>query len=235
MLREGENRGRAGIARVSRRAPGGVQYPRKILFPAEIPKAPSASCDASASLKAPAWREPRWSDDVGALGRRGDFDPHARLWEGPGPIQHFGARSIEAHEIVRVGGVGRHSILPSSSPNSMAIEPSSRRFGGDLVERVGVQRVRLEIGLVVIDADRSEAVDGRVLDIELVEPSCRRSSWGDVEIKPESSPARPPHASPVVQPPRRIDGVLGAEHILGVGEVGGASLSSVSRTAFWLI
>ena len=67
---------------------------------------------------------------------------------------------------------------------------------GDIVERIGVSRVGLEIALGVVDADRPEAVDRNVLDVEPVDRIAVVFGRDDVEIDARPSPDCRPRPRP---------------------------------------
>jgi hypothetical protein len=51
-----------------------------------------------------------------------------------------------------------------------------------LLRELRVERVLLEMALRVVDADRPEALDRHVLDVELVDRRAIVLAWGDAKI-----------------------------------------------------
>ena len=219
VLREGMSASEQELRAFLAERLAAFKTPRKILFLAEIPKGATGKLQRIGLARSSDWREPRRAErrrSPATIGARFSIHP-LRLREGPRPVQNFRARSIEAHQIVPVGR--RRQTIFNLAVAAAELDRDRAvlvRLRGDVVERVGVERVRLEIAFGVIDADRPEAVDGHVLDIELVDRLAVVPGGGDVEIERVLLRIAAPGRGRPDQPLRRIDGVPGAEHSLCV-------------------
>ena len=69
------------------------------------------------------------------------------------------------------------------------------RLRGQVIERIGVLRIGDEMALVVVDADRPEAVDRHVLDVQLIDCLAVVMGGRDVQIKGVLSSGLPPQAT----------------------------------------
>ena len=154
--------------------------------------------------------------------------------ERPSAVQDLGARTVEAHRVVPAlhdrQAVGDLAVAAAELDGDRAVRALLRR---DVVDRVGVVLVRLEVALGVVDADRPEAVDRHVLDVELVDRRAVVLGRRDVEIDGILVRIAAPGRRGSDQVPDRIDLILGAERLLKSGKVV-PSTSSASRTFFWL-
>src|SRR5882724_66712 len=94
-----------------------------------------------------------------------------RLWlrEFPRAVQDLRPGAIKAHHVIPAGH-GRQAIgnFPVATAELDGDRTVLTFLGGDIVERVRVIRVLLEIAVGVIDADRPEAVDGDIPDVQPV-------------------------------------------------------------------
>ena len=157
-----------------------------------------------------------------------------RFRESPTSIQNLGAWAIEPHQIVparRDGEAVRNIVVAAAELNrNRPVSVSPRR---DIVERIGVLRVGLEIAFGVIDADRPEAVDRHILDVEPVDRIAVVFGRNDVEIERVLLWIAAPGRGGADQTPDGIGGALGPNIPLVSGKVV-ASMRSPSRTAFWL-
>src|SRR6516162_918400 len=106
-----------------------------------------------------------------------------RFGKGPGAIENLGARAIEAHSVVPARldrqAVGHLAVATAELDGNRAV---GAFLCSDVVERIRVIGVFLKVPLGVVDADRPEAVDGHVLDVEAIDGSAVILSGGDVEI-----------------------------------------------------
>ena len=91
----------------------------------------------------------------------------------------------------------------------------------------------LEIALGVVEADRPEAIDGHVLDVELVDRRAIVLAWRDVEIDGILLGIEAPARRGDDQVPDRIDLSLRPDARRQSGIVSPSAISA-SRTFFWL-
>src|SRR6476620_423612 len=106
-----------------------------------------------------------------------------RIWELPSSIEDFFVRAIETHNVVPT----LHDWQTVSCLTIAAAELNRHRAVGvllrrDVVERVRVVCVRLEIALGVVETDRSATIDGDVLHNQLVIPRAIVLGGLDVEV-----------------------------------------------------
>ena len=107
-----------------------------------------------------------------------------RFREGPTAIQNLGAWPIEPHQIVPARRRRQAIVdLAVAAAELNGNRPVSVCLRGDIVERIRVLRVGLEIAFGVIDADRPEAVDRHILDVEPVDRTAVVFDRNDVEIE----------------------------------------------------
>ena len=131
--------------------------------------------------------------------------------------------------------IGRQlGILPSQPPNWIATEPSGALLGRDVVERIGVEVVLLEIALAVVEADRPEAIDRHIFDVELVDclAVVLRGSKVEIDARPFSD-CRPRSSPPKSDAGRdRLASFVPKARLVSVSVV--PSTISASRIFFWL-
>ena len=99
---------------------------------------------------------------------------HLLDWMGvrklPASIENLCARTIKAHHVVPAlhGGqaVGDNSVATAELDRDRAVVIL---LCCDVVEGVGAEAVWFEIAVGVVETDRPEAIDGYILDVDLVD------------------------------------------------------------------
>src|SRR5205807_3844969 len=101
----------------------------------------------------------------------------------PRTVEDFGARAIEAHHVIpaRHGRqtIGNFAVATAELDRNGAVRAL---FGGDVVERIRIKRILLEIAGRVIDADGPEAVDRNVPDVQPVDGAAVVLLREDIEV-----------------------------------------------------
>ena len=142
-----------------------------------------------------------------------------RLREFPCAVQDFGARPIEPHHVVPAlhdrQAIWNFAVAAAELDGDRAVVAFLRR---DVVERIGVEIVWLEIALGVVEADRPEAIDGHILDVELVDRRAVVLAWRDVEINGVLIGIEAPARRGDDQVPDRIDLIPAAGCVAPVRE-----------------
>src|SRR5262249_23049635 len=89
--------------------------------------------------------------------------------ERPLPVEYLRARAIEPHRVVPAGH-GRQAVgdLPVAAAELDADGAVVALLRGDVVQRIGVPRVRLEVAFGVVEADGTERVARNVPDGESI-------------------------------------------------------------------
>src|SRR6516165_3751503 len=92
------------------------------------------------------------------------------LGEFPCAMKDFGSRAKEAHRVVPVlhdrQAIGNFAVAPAELNGDRAVRALSR---GDVIQGIGVELVRFQIAVGVVDGDCPEAVDWYVLNCEIVD------------------------------------------------------------------
>src|SRR6266481_5801159 len=93
-----------------------------------------------------------------------------RLGEFPCAIEDFRSRAKEAHRVVPAlydrQAIRNFAVATAELDGDRAVRAL---FRGDVIHGIGVVLVRFQIAIGVVDGDRPEAVDGYVLNRELVD------------------------------------------------------------------
>jgi hypothetical protein len=152
----------------------------------------------------------------------------------PLATQNFGTRTIEPHRVVPAGhgrqAVGNFFVAASELDGDGTI---CVFFRCQIVERVSVQGVLLEIACGVVDADRPEGIDRHVLDVEPIDSLAVILWYVRDDISRILVGIAAPTGSGADQVFNRIDLVLGPEGCLKPS-VCLASTKRASRISFKL-
>src|SRR6202040_2073730 len=153
MSQTSQSRRRCSPARRSAGNSSPIKPTMHVPFASVWPKGERLSCDVQIRRSPPIQR----LKSIHAL----------RFWEFPFAAQDFGARAIESHHIIPARH-GRQTIRNLAvAVAELNGDRAVRVFlGREVVQRIGIVSVWLQIALGVVDGDRPEAVDGYVPDVE---------------------------------------------------------------------
>src|SRR5690606_8943177 len=114
-----------------------------------------------------------WTAPARGKGRRVGLPASAarlRGREGPGTVEDLAARAVQPHHVVPA--IGDRQAVGDSGRAVSELDPGGAVLAllrGHAVDDVGIQVVRLEVALAVVDADRPEGIDRHLADVELVD------------------------------------------------------------------